>query len=126
MAGAVDDAARDRSGRAEAQWTAIGRELAPADASPGPHAVQDALAALGFAPAPQEHGEGRLTICLANCPYRDVVPANQPAICALHEGITRGLVDVLAPEMMLSAFVPHDPDEAGCEVELTVLHSRRV
>ncbi len=43
---------------------------------------------------------------------------NQPAICALHKGITRGLLDVLEPEAKLSAFVPHDPDNAGCLVEL--------
>ncbi len=56
--------------------------------------------------------------CLGNCPYRDAVNENQPAICALHEGITRGLLDVLAPSAALTAFVPHDPYEAGCTVEV--------
>ena len=36
----------------------------------------------------------------------------------LHRGITRGLLDVLEPGAKLAAFVPHDPDRAGCEIEL--------
>ena len=63
------------------------------------------------------HGD-RLTICLGNCPYRDVVRENQAAICALHKGITRGLLDVLAPSTELQRFVPHDPAQAGCVLEL--------
>ncbi|MGZ4167779.1 MAG: helix-turn-helix transcriptional regulator [Solirubrobacteraceae bacterium] len=113
-------AALERSGRA------IGRELAPADAAPGTDAVEEALAALGFAPTLRERSGDRLTVCLGNCPYRDVVRENPPAICALHKGITRGLIDVLAPGVTLSAFVPHDPEVAGCEVELIVLHSQTV
>ena len=43
---------------------------------------------------------------------------NQAAICALHKGITRGLLDVLAPGTELERFVPHDPAQAGCVVQL--------
>jgi predicted ArsR family transcriptional regulator len=96
----------------------IGRELAPSEADPGLEAVERALAALGFAPFVQARQGDRLTICLGNCPYRDVVRENQPAICALHKGITRGLLDVLAPGTKLERFVPHDPAQAGCVVEL--------
>jgi predicted ArsR family transcriptional regulator len=66
----------------------------------------------------QLRGDGGVTFCLGNCPYRDAVRENQPAICALHKGITRGLLDVLAPGAKLARFVPHDPDEAGCLIEL--------
>ncbi|MFZ0041307.1 MAG: hypothetical protein WAK93_08375, partial [Solirubrobacteraceae bacterium] len=97
----------------------IGRELAPDDAPTGMEEVEHSLAALGFAPSQASREEGRLTICLGNCPYRDVVRENQPAICALHKGITRGLLDVLAPQVRLSRFVPHDPERAGCVIELT-------
>ncbi len=100
----------------------IGRELAPqgvADAD----AFEASLTALGFQPTATA-GEGdAITFCLRNCPYRDAVRENQPAICALHKGITRGLLDVLAPEAKLSAFVPHDPDEAGCLVKLRGLRA---
>jgi predicted ArsR family transcriptional regulator len=97
----------------------IGRELAPADASPGLDAVERALAALGFAPRIASRDSDKLTLCLRNCPYRDVVRENQAAICALHKGITRGLLDVLAPQTKLSAFVPRDPDDADCVIELS-------
>jgi predicted ArsR family transcriptional regulator len=96
----------------------IGRELAPEDRTRDPDALQTALTALGFQPTVKA-GEGdRVTICLGNCPYRDAVRENQPAICALHRGITRGLLDVLEPQGKLTAFVPHDPDQAGCQIEL--------
>ena len=95
----------------------IGRELAPEGAADG-DAFEASLTALGFQPTVKAREDGGVTFCLRNCPYRDAVRENQPAICALHKGITRGLLDVLEPEAKLSAFVPHDPDNAGCLVEL--------
>jgi hypothetical protein len=59
-----------------------------------------------------------VTYCLRNCPYRDAVRENPAAICALHKGITRGLLDVLAPQAKLIEFVPHNPDRAGCLIEV--------
>ncbi len=94
----------------------IGREIAPQGA--GADAFEASLTALGFQPVAEAGDDDRVTFCLRNCPYRDAVHENQPAICALHKGITRGLLDVLAPEVKLSAFVPHDPDKAGCLIEL--------
>jgi predicted ArsR family transcriptional regulator len=96
----------------------IGREIAPREATPGLEAVERALAALGFAPSVQSRQGDRLTFSLANCPYRDAVRENQPAICALHKGITRGLLDELAPQTKLEGFVPHDPVHAHCVIEL--------
>jgi predicted ArsR family transcriptional regulator len=96
----------------------IGRELAPQGTAPNPAGFQAALTALGFQPTAKLHEDHGVTFCLGNCPYRDAVRENQPAICALHKGITRGLLDVLAPEAKLSGFVPHDPDQAGCLIEL--------
>lgn len=96
----------------------IGRELAPKARTGDPEALRIALSALGFQPTIRP-GEGdRVTICLGNCPYREAVHENQPVVCALHRGITRGLLDVLLPQAQLSAFVPHDPDRAGCQIEL--------
>jgi predicted ArsR family transcriptional regulator len=76
------------------------------------------LVALGFQPRVQARDGDRITFCLCNCPYRDAVRENQPVVCTLHRGITRGLLDVLEPDAELASFVPHDPDEAGCLVEL--------
>lgn len=102
----------------EATGREIGRELAPNDAAADADAFETSLTALGFQPT-TKHGKGdRVTFCLGNCPYRDAVHENQPAICALHKGITRGLLDVLAPGSQLTGFVPHDPDRAGCLIEL--------
>jgi predicted ArsR family transcriptional regulator len=95
----------------------IGRELTPDDTTADSSAFEASLIALGFQPVAQPREDG-VTYCLRNCPYRDAVRENQPAICALHKGITRGLLDVLAPKAKLSGFVPHDPDRAGCLIEL--------
>jgi hypothetical protein len=51
------------------------------------------------------------------------VRENQPVICTLHEGITRGLVETLAPDAKLAAFVPRDPDTAGCTIEVRGLEA---
>jgi predicted ArsR family transcriptional regulator len=100
----------------------IGRELAP-DHAIGSDALPATLTALGFAPTIERTRGDGARLCLCNCPYRDAVHENQPAICALHKGITRGLLDVLEPRAQLTAFVPHDPDQAGCLIELRGLRS---
>lgn len=112
-AGAADGAAIEAEGRR------TGRELAPAAGHQGAReAVQHALAALGFQPRPETPAPRRVHFCLDNCPYRDAVRANQAVVCGLHRGITRGLLDALAPEASLERFVAHDPYEAGCRFEL--------
>jgi len=103
----------------------IGRELAPpARRAVDADAFETSLNVLGFQPTASAREDDGVTYCLRNCPYRDAVRENQPAICALHKGITRGLLDMLAPQAKLSAFVPHDPDEAGCVIELRGLGAR--
>jgi predicted ArsR family transcriptional regulator len=96
----------------------IGRELAPAEQAGDPPPLHTALTGLGFKPTTTERGRGRVSVRLGNCPYRAAARENQTAICALHRGITRGLLDVLEPDADLSAFVPEDPDRAGCTIEL--------
>jgi predicted ArsR family transcriptional regulator len=98
----------------------IGRELAPRDVGGGDggSAMEAALAALGFQPHSETGPGGRVTHCLGNCPYREAVRENQPVVCTLHRGITRGLLDVLMPGARLADFVPRDPDAAGCLIEL--------
>lgn len=96
----------------------IGRELAPTVPDASADVLETTLTALGFQPVVAHHDGDRLTFCLRNCPYSEAVRENQSAVCALHEGITRGLLDVLAPEAKLAAFIPHDPDEAGCVIDL--------
>jgi predicted ArsR family transcriptional regulator len=110
----------------EAAGREIGRELATDAASNGAtDAVSEAgeslrtiLVALGFQPSVAERAHGALTIRLGNCPYRDAARESQPIVCALHKGITRGLLDVLEPKARLAAFLPSDPDRAGCAIEL--------
>jgi predicted ArsR family transcriptional regulator len=96
----------------------IGRELAPDHTGDLPQGLESALAALGFQPEVTAHASGAVTVCLRNCPYREAVHENQPAVCALHEGITIGLLERLAPGARLREFVPHDPDQAGCEIRV--------
>ncbi|MGH2832927.1 MAG: helix-turn-helix transcriptional regulator [Solirubrobacteraceae bacterium] len=97
----------------------IGRELASRQGNGSADAFEVALTSLGFQPQAQAREGERLTFCLRNCPYRDAVRENQPVVCTLHKGITRGLLDVLHPTAKLAGFIPHDPEEAGCEIELS-------
>ena len=97
----------------------IGRELAPAE-GPGTaeERLHDTISALGFQPR-REVGERRaLNYRLGNCPYREAVKERQAIVCALHRGITCGLLDQLDPETKLARFVPEDPDQAGCLIQL--------
>jgi predicted ArsR family transcriptional regulator len=93
----------------------IGREATPADAQQPPSAaLRTILAAFGFQPSQADDSAGQTAYTLRNCPYRDVVAENQPLVCALHRGITDGLLERLAPNSELIAFVPKDPHQAGC------------
>jgi predicted ArsR family transcriptional regulator len=107
----------------EATGREIGGELASSDGALGEDALQGTLTALGFQPEVQLRKGDRLTVRLGNCPYRDAVRENQPVVCTLHRGITRGLLDVLYPRTKLAGFVPHDPDKAGCLIELSGIHA---
>ncbi len=109
----------------EAAGREIGQELASRQGTSGEDAFQTTLTALGFQPRAHAHTGKQVTICLANCPYRDAVRENQPVICTLHRGITRGLLDVMAPDAKLAGFEPHDPDRAGCLIKLTGMAARQ-
>ena len=76
------------------------------------------LVAMGFQPRRRFDPAGTLTYCLDNCPYRAAVRERQSVVCGLHRGLTRGLLDEIDPKTKLSAFVPKDPDAAGCEITL--------
>jgi predicted ArsR family transcriptional regulator len=98
--------------RVEDAGRAIGAELAPGDGD-----LYSALGALGFRPAVEEAG-GRTCYVLGTCPYRDAVADNQPLVCTLHRGLTRGILDRTAPGSALAAFEPKDPRTAGCRIEV--------
>lgn len=105
----------------ERTGTAIGRELAPATQERGVGDVmRDALTAMGFRPRAESLGAAGVRFELGNCPYRDAVRENQPVVCALHRGITRGLLHQLDPRAALTDFVPRDPDTAGCLVDIAL------
>jgi predicted ArsR family transcriptional regulator len=104
--------------RVEATGREVGRRLgAGGGAVPAERRLHATLAAMGFEPA-RESRPGRLTYRLDNCPYRRAVTTNQPVVCTLHRGITRGLLDAIAPDTVLEDFVPRDPATAGCLIEL--------
>jgi predicted ArsR family transcriptional regulator len=102
----------------EALGREVGRDLVTGGDGPPERAIADAMAALGFQPEVARTGDGRLGCRLGNCPYRDAVRARQDVVCTLHRGITRGLLDRLAPAASLARFVPRDPERAGCEIEI--------
>jgi predicted ArsR family transcriptional regulator len=97
----------------------IGRELAPRATGISPEQkLHGVLVAMGFQPRRRLDATGTLTYCLDNCPYRAAVRERQQVVCGLHRGLTRGLLDEIDPKTKLSAFVPKDPDAAGCEITL--------
>jgi predicted ArsR family transcriptional regulator len=113
--------ASGRTGRraVEAAGREIGRDLAPERGTIGAEpAMHACLTSMGFQPTREAEAQGALTYRLCNCPFRDAARESQEVVCTLHRGITRGLLDELAPETKLVAFVPHDPYAAGCLIRL--------
>jgi predicted ArsR family transcriptional regulator len=104
----------------EATGRQIGRDLAPLATGSAPEEprMYGVLAAMGFQPRRRLDSAGTLTYCLDNCPYRTVVRERQQIVCGLHRGLTRGLLDAIDPKTKLAAFIPKDPDQAGCEISL--------
>jgi predicted ArsR family transcriptional regulator len=112
-------AGRTRVRDVEAVGRRVGRDLPARDGAESPEqAMFSTLAAMGFKPRRELGPQGKLTYCLDNCPYRDVVRERQQVVCGLHRGITRGLLDVIDPKTKLTGFVPKDPYEAGCVIEV--------
>ena len=97
----------------------IGRELAPPTGEDPVETFRDTIAALGFQPTLDVKAEGGFTCSLGNCPYRDSVRENADVVCTLHRGITAGLLAELDPGAKLVRFEPHDPELAGCLVEVS-------
>lgn len=103
----------------EATGRSIGRDLAPTGGSDSPdEGMRTCLSSLGFAPTRATGPTDTVTYRLCNCPYREVARENQHIVCTLHRGVTHGLLDVIAPEAELTAFVAQDPDTAGCVIEM--------
>jgi predicted ArsR family transcriptional regulator len=97
----------------------LGRELLPDGSRSAPaETMGRSLTALGFAPQRERTPAGRLVFRLGSCPYREAVRENPEVVCTLHRGLTRGLLDELAPSARLTAFVPEDPERAGCLIEV--------
>ncbi len=95
----------------------IGEQLAPDSPGPAAEALAHTLAAMGF--QPEQRGRGRLTVYkLRNCPYRVAVRSGGRHVCALHAGITRGLLARMAPDAELVGFVAKDPERGGCVLEV--------
>lgn len=97
----------------------IGRELAPKGSDDPVEGLRQSLAALGFQPSMNVKADGSLTCRLENCPYRNSVRENADVVCTLHRGITAGVLQKLDPKAKLTGFEPHDPDRAGCLIEVS-------
>lgn len=96
----------------------IGRGLTPGGSDDVPGSMREIFSALGFQPEIEPSEPGTVSCTLGNCPYRDSVRRNPDLVCTLHKGITLGVLDILEPASRLTRFEPHDPDRAGCLVEV--------
>ncbi|MGZ4342120.1 MAG: helix-turn-helix transcriptional regulator [Solirubrobacteraceae bacterium] len=105
--------------RIEATGRMIGRELAPDGACSPEDKMHAVLTSMGFQPCRELDQAGGLTYRLCNCPYRDAVQESPEVVCTLHRGITRGLLDEIAPETKLRGFQARDPYLTGCLIELS-------
>lgn len=111
---------RSRLREVEEAGRDIGRELAPTGPTEDPvEGFRRAVASLGFSPEVEMRGEDGFVCRLENCPYRASVMENQEVVCALHRGITSGLLAELLPDAKLARFEPHDPERAGCVVAVS-------
>jgi predicted ArsR family transcriptional regulator len=111
-------------GLAESGGERIGRDLAATAAGDSTEdRLHDAFASLGFQPVADEVTDAKMSFRLCNCPYRDVVKERAQIVCGLHRGITRGLLQVIAPGTTLSEFHPKDPENAGCMVVMKTAES---
>lgn len=81
----------------------------------------DTLTTLGFQPERQPQANQRVTYRLRNCPYRQAVHERQPLVCALHRGLTNGLVEGMDTGSTVVGFEAKDPDLAGCMIRVTGL-----
>ena len=95
----------------EATGREIGRDLAPAGrrGSAEERMHGHARRARFSARARGRSRRERSTYTLCNCPYRDAVRENQPVVCTLHRGMTRGLLDAIAPETRARRLRPARP-----------------
>lgn len=112
---------RNRLREVERAGREIGAELAPSVRSEDPIAgFRQVMSSLGFRPELALSAGGDGFVCkLENCPYRESVKENQDVVCALHKGITAGVLAELLPQTRLTRFEPHDPERAGCVVGVT-------
>jgi predicted ArsR family transcriptional regulator len=104
--------------KVEATGRQIGRELAPDGDAAAETKMNATLRSLGFQPRREAHQPGVLTYRLCNCPYREAVRENAAVVCALHRGLTRGLLDELDPAGRLVDFVARDPTLGDCVIDL--------
>lgn len=111
-------AGRNRLREVERAGREIGREIAPERSADPVEDFRRVVAALGFQPALEPKASGGFSCRLDNCPYRDSVRENPDVVCGLHRGLTAGLLDELDPGAKLVRFEVHDPDRAGCLVEV--------
>lgn len=98
----------------------IGEQLrAPGvDHATGEQALFNTFVSLGFQPERRPATGQRLSYRLRNCPYREAVHERQPLVCALHRGLTVGLLGSIDPDSTLTGFEPKDPDSAGCLIRI--------
>jgi predicted ArsR family transcriptional regulator len=102
----------------EATGREVGRDLVAGPTDDLAAAFRQTFSALGFQPEVEDRGDGGVTAKLCNCPYRDSVRENPEVICRLHRGVTVGVLETLDPDARVVRFEPHDPDRAGCMVEI--------
>ena len=99
------------------------------DAPSAEKKMHGALVSLGFQPEREVDPTGTLNYKLCNCPYRDVVRENQPVVCTLHRGMTRGLLTPFLPRRGSSAssrVTPTPPAvSSSCAASWRTKRSRR-
>ena len=109
---------RAEATRAGRDW---GRHLAAATA-PGDEPVDtllDVLRGLGFSPRRHRTAAGTTEVHLHTCPFLELVNRNPDAICALHVGVVRGVLEHAGAPPAGAVLEPFGASDA-CVVRLTL------
>lgn len=93
----------------------------------GADRIGEVFAQLGFAPteltSARDRADGRLSIKLGHCPFREAVSApGGELICHLHRGLAQGVAERAAATGRVVDLVVRDHNEAGCTMDFAGLH----
>lgn len=107
----LDPSATGVVARAEAE--AVAASSCPA----GVALIVEEMARRGFDPCHVDLGDGTCEVVLRACPFADAAADGPAVVCAVHEGIAKGIAEA-AGDVEVVGLALRDPHRAGCRLRL--------